>query len=81
MIVTLYEYCVNGLSRRFPYKSLSLLVNNHFAQVALDLVRALVLHLDEHLIASTIRISEEKNACLGIVAPNLQPLLHLLFFS
>lgn len=34
--------CVNSLSQSFPYESLSLLVNNHFTQVALDLVRALV---------------------------------------
>jgi hypothetical protein len=33
---------VHSLSRRFPYESLSLLADNHFAQVAFDLVRALV---------------------------------------
>jgi hypothetical protein len=37
-----YEYCANSLSRSFPYESLSLLVNNHITQVALDLVRVLV---------------------------------------
>jgi len=34
--------CANSLSQSFPYESLSLLVNNHFTQVALDLARALV---------------------------------------
>jgi hypothetical protein len=33
--------CANSLSHSFPYGSLSLLVNNHFTQVAPDLVRAL----------------------------------------
>ena len=38
----IYEYCVISLSQRFPYESLSFLVNNHFTQVAFDLARALV---------------------------------------
>jgi hypothetical protein len=40
--VSFYESCVISLSQSFPKESLSFLVINYFAQVAFDLVRALV---------------------------------------
>lgn len=59
-----YEYCENSLSRRFPYESLSSLVNNDFTQVAHDLVRALVPSHGSFLDAFSHVVTEPQNGIL-----------------
>jgi hypothetical protein len=58
---------MNSLSQSFPYESLSLLVNNHFTQVAFDLVRALVPSHGSPNLRTSVKRIVFTSSCTAIV--------------